>query len=130
MKKILIAIAVLVGTSSAFAQVLSSTPFTSGNLLVTKFDLTNTTAAQKINFVEINKSTGAVVQNFNLPSTNTSYLLNFVIEPFNLQSPLYLISFRFFCKYAIKTLKNFIDGYPIFGAGSENRTRKLTLAKL
>ncbi len=71
MKKILIAIAVLVGTSSAFAQVLSSTPFTSGNLLVTKFDLTNTTTAQKINFVEINKSTGAVVQNFNLPSTNT-----------------------------------------------------------
>ena len=71
MKKILIAIAVLVGTSSAFAQVLSSTPFTSGNLLVTKFDLTNTTTAQKINFVEINKTNGTVVQNFNLPSTNT-----------------------------------------------------------
>jgi hypothetical protein len=72
MKKNLILIAFLLGTSSAFAQVLSSTPFTSGNLLVTRFDVTNTTAAQKINFVEINKSNGTVVQNFNLPSTNTN----------------------------------------------------------
>jgi hypothetical protein len=70
MKKILIAFAVFINLN-CFAQVLSSTPFTSGNLLVTRFDLTNTTAAQKINFVEINKSTGAVVQNFSLPSTNS-----------------------------------------------------------
>lgn len=72
MKKIIIAIAFLVGTSSAFAQVLSSTPFTSGNLLVTRFDVTNTTAAQKYTMVEINKSNGTVVRTFDLPSTNTN----------------------------------------------------------
>lgn len=69
MKKIIIAF-FLLSNGIVDAQVLSTTPLTSGNLLVTRFDVSNTTA-QKYTVVEINKTTKSVVQSFDLPYTSS-----------------------------------------------------------